>query len=793
MYLWHVLRSSVEDKQSDPSDLRFHCPEFQALVIAPPIVQYANSTCLEDAELSHLLSDLASADPVFQDSLRTNAETPNRRVGVLATTDMQPMQVQSMLEAAAEVLRVHVIPNVLGRCHLYSRWQKGVQKLQAFKNSHGHTRVPQMYVTSDGIRLGWWVSTQRVKKSKQKLTKEQVEQLEELGFVWSVLDEQRELMLRRLATYKSEHGDVNVPQMYVTSDGIRLGWWVSTQRVKKSKQKLTKEQVEQLEELGFVWSVLDEQRELMLRRLATYKSEHGDVNVPWGYVTSDGVRLGLWVGTQRVKKSKQKLTKEQVEQLEELGFVWSVLDEQRELMLRRLATYKSEHGDVNVPQGYVTSDGVRLGLWVRTQRVNKSKQKLTKEQVEQLEELGFVWSVLDEQRELMLRRLATYKSEHGDVNVPWGYVTSDGVRLGQWVSNQRGNKSKQKLTKEQVEQLEELGFVWNVLDEQRELMLRRLATYKSEHGDVNVPQGYVTSDGVRLGLWVRTQRVNKSKQKLTKEQVEQLEELGFVWSVLDEQRELMLRRLATYKSEHGDVNVPKGYVTSDGVRLGKWVSTQRVNKSKQILTKEQVEQLGELGFVWSVLDEQRELMLRRLATYKSEHGDVNVPQGYVTSDGVRLGLWVGTQRVKKSKQKLNIEQVEQLEELGFVWSVLDEQRELMLRRLATYKSEHGDVNVTKGYVTSDGVRLGKWVSNQRVNKSKQKLTKEQVEQLEELGFVWSVLDEQRELMLRRLATYKSEHGDVNVQREYVTSDGVRLGKWVNRQRVKKSKQKLTKE
>ena len=196
MYLWHVLRSSVEDKQSDPSDLRFHCPEFQALVIAPPIVQYANSTCLEDAELSHLLSDLASADPVFQDSLRTNAETPNRRVGVLATTDMQPMQVQSMLEAAAEVLRVHVIPNVLGRCHLYSRWQKGVQKLQAFKNSHGHTRVPQMYVTSDGIRLGWWVSTQRVKKSKQKLTKEQVEQLEELGFVWSVLDEQRELIAR---------------------------------------------------------------------------------------------------------------------------------------------------------------------------------------------------------------------------------------------------------------------------------------------------------------------------------------------------------------------------------------------------------------------------------------------------------------------------------------------------------------------------------------------------------------------------------------------------------------------
>ena len=72
----------------------------------------------------------------------------------------------------------------------------------------------------------------------------------------------------------------------------------------------------------------------------------------------------------------------------------------------------------------------------------------------------------------MLRRLATYKSEHGDVNVPWGYVTTKDVRLGQWVSNQRVKKSKQKLTKEQVEQLEELGFVWSVLDEQRELIAR---------------------------------------------------------------------------------------------------------------------------------------------------------------------------------------------------------------------------------------------------------------------------------------------------------------------------------
>ena len=264
---------------------------FQALVIAPPIVQCANSTCLEDAELSRLLSDLANVDPAFQQSLKTTAVTPTGRVDVVAATEMQPMQVQSMLEAAAEVLRVHVFPNVLARCGQHPLWHRGVQELQAFKNSHCHANVPFTHVTNSRFRLGRWVSRQRTKKSNGKLTKEQIEQLEELGFVWNVLDEQREQMLRRLAIYKSEHGHVNVPRGYVTDDGAKLGQWVRRQRNYKSNGKLTKEQIEQLEELGFVWNVLDEQREPMLRRLAIYKSEHGDVNVPFGYVTDDIVQV----------------------------------------------------------------------------------------------------------------------------------------------------------------------------------------------------------------------------------------------------------------------------------------------------------------------------------------------------------------------------------------------------------------------------------------------------------------------------------------------------------------------
>ena len=568
---------------------------FEALVIAPPIVQCSNSTCVEDAVLSRLLSDLASADPVFRESLRATARTPHRRIDVLAAYDPQNMEVQGMLEAAAELLQVLVFPKVAAGCEWPLRWLKGFQELRGFRDSHGHVRVPIKHVTTGGFNLGFWINTQRKAKLRGRLSEEQVKQLEELGFVWNVYDQQWQQMLRRLATYRSDHGHVHVPQGYVTDDGIKLGLWVNNQRNAKHRGKLSEEQVKQLEELGFVWNVYDEQWQQMLRRLATYRSDHGHVHVPRYYVTDDGIKFGLWVNNQRTAKLRVRHSEEQVKQLEELGFVWNVYDEQWQQMLRRLATYRSDHGHVHVPRDYVTDDGIKLGLWVNNQRNAKRRGKLSEEQVKQLEELGFVWNVYDEQWQQMLRRLATYKSDYGHVHVPQDYVTDDGIKLGLWVTNQRTAKLRVRHSEEQVKQLEELGFVWNVYDEQWQQMLRRLATYKSDHGHVHVPQGYVTDDGIKLGLWVKNQRAAKLRGKLSEEQVKQLEEPGFVWNVYDEQRKQMLRRLVTYKSVHGHVHVPRDYVTDDGSKLGHWVNDQRMAKHRGKLSEEQVKQLEELG------------------------------------------------------------------------------------------------------------------------------------------------------------------------------------------------------
>jgi len=116
--------------------------------------------------------------------------------------------------------------------------------------------------------------------------------------------------------------------------------------------------------------------------------------VPQGYKTDEGIKLGLWVYTQRQAYSKGKLSKERRNRLKELGFVLDPLGASWEENFGLLCQYRDEKGgDCLVPQGYKTDEGVKLGLWVYTQRqaYMHSKGKLSEERRNRLEELGFVW------------------------------------------------------------------------------------------------------------------------------------------------------------------------------------------------------------------------------------------------------------------------------------------------------------------------------------------------------------------------------------------------------------------
>ena len=196
----------------------------------------------------------------------------------------------------------------------------------------------------------------------------------------------------------------------------------------------------------------------------------------------------------------------------------------------------------------------------------------------------------------------------------------------------------------------------------------------------------------------------------------------------------VIELLVEYKRDHGNLCVPKKYVTVNGVKLGSIVHT--IRKGDRKTTVEEKAKLNELGFVWKYHDVLSfNEILELFKAYKEEHGDLLVPAKYCTVDGIKLGSIV--QKIRVGHRKTTVEQKAKLNELGFAWNVsyglaFDD----VLKMLKLYKSEYGNLLIPALYVTADGTKLGKIVRNIRTGMRRTSVEEKRI--LNELGFVWKV-------------------------------------------------------
>ncbi|CAJ1334187.1 unnamed protein product [Effrenium voratum] len=273
--LFVAPRRGVRLRQCVGRVLRKHPGKVDALVIAPPIVQKSDGSLAEEAELKRLLSELAMADPCFRDSLTASVGEKQGRVGILAGRMQSNELHEELATEAASLLGMRVFPHVLEACSASFAWEAALQELARYKLEHGNVHVRSRFVTDTGLKLGLWVSTRRRDRSNGKLSAEQIASLDELGFVWDVLDQMWQKGLEQLKQYREEHGHVLVPTKFKTTDGFKLGSWVSSRRTAMSKGKLCTEQVASLDELGFVWDVLNQMWQQGLEQLQERQLQGG--------------------------------------------------------------------------------------------------------------------------------------------------------------------------------------------------------------------------------------------------------------------------------------------------------------------------------------------------------------------------------------------------------------------------------------------------------------------------------------------------------------------------------------
>jgi len=402
-----------------------------------------------------------------------------------------------------------------------AKWLSKLELLRQYHEQNGHWQVPTLYAI-DGVKLGAWLHNVRhaYKQHSQGvskwLTQERINQLEALGFSFQQESGETKWLskLELLKQYHERNGHWRVPLDYEI-DGVKLGVWLQNlkyaykQHSQGKPTVLTQERINRLETLGFVFQ--KESREEMwqskIELLRQYKQANGHCRVPLKYEI-DGVKLGLWLHSQRVQYNKHgqgkttlSSTLEHMDQLKSIGVDFANNQQQKRSKSKRqsklellgqykhhkqqkrskskwqskvelLRQYKQANGHCRVPAKYEI-DGVKLGVWLQNQRIAYKQHSqgkttaFTQKRINQLEALGFNFQQNHSEEKWLskVELLRQYKQANGHCRVPFNYEI-DGVKLGIWLCSQRAQynkcgQGKTALRQERIDILNAIDPDWN--------------------------------------------------------------------------------------------------------------------------------------------------------------------------------------------------------------------------------------------------------------------------------------------------------------------------------------------
>ncbi len=351
------------------------------------------------------------------------------------------------------------------------------------------------------------------------------------------------------------------------------------------------------------------------------------------------------------------------------------------------AFYKRE-GHLEVKKQYVTESGLSLGAWLLTQRrvyAGTVAGELSEGQVKRLDAIGMRW--VDKRTAQFEKGLAAFKGfvmENGHGDTGSQYMAEDGFPLGKWLSNMRFKYKKGVLGEREARELSKAGMVWDVSRYRWEEYYKAAEKYKKQFGNLDIPCRYMTEDGKKLGIWLNNQKssyLGKENKtcSLDAEQVQRLEALGIRW--------------------------------------------------------EKLQRLDNIGLAWEKEDSWEYRYSLSKAYYKL-YGNLDVSQQYISEEGIWLGKWIYTQRMRYREGTLEAWKKERLDAIGMVWDSASERAfEKGCHALEKYLTQNQEQKIRKNYIMPDGYCLGSWVYRQKRKKREGKLTAEQAEKLKILEYV----------------------------------------------------------
>ncbi|KAH9153592.1 hypothetical protein LEN26_003520 [Aphanomyces euteiches] len=381
------------------------------------------------------------------------------------------------------------------------QWEENLEALRIFKSIHGNLHVPKYYKvkTEDaqwpeklwGKNLGFAVV--RLRQQQETMDPSKRETLDSMGFIWDAFQAHWEKNLLALETYKTIYGHLLVKTSGTTSFvvperdpawprdtwNMRLGYLVSTCR--KKKESLPRNIHDALTAMGFVWKVKDKgtgpgrppristakQHEILeivevqhkLQGHTRFTTLPNPFKVPASSEWPQHLH-GCIVETSKFRRAYR------------MGLLvsWS-------LLMKALQIFKNIYGHLEVPRLFeVSIDDPEwpVHLWAmklgsRIQTIRSGCVKLSEDQREGLDALGFVWNAMELRQHRTLTALKTYKQKFGNLFVPQKFVVPrddpdwpsdvENMKLGRIVNDLRSKKAT--LSKKMRTELEKLEFEWS--------------------------------------------------------------------------------------------------------------------------------------------------------------------------------------------------------------------------------------------------------------------------------------------------------------------------------------------
>lgn len=548
-----------------------------------------------------------------------------------------------------------------------------------------------------------------------------------------VLSNSWDCMYAEAKCYYMKYGDLLPSQSYETENGYKLGQWVVAQRIAYKKGILNKDRIEKLEKIGMCWLTRFERLwEEGFQLAKEYYINNGHLNVPPNCYP----KLASWLIRQRYRYRINQLTEEQYRRLTEIGMVWEFEDIWKQ-KYEEAKKYYETHGNLDIPADFITESGVNLGRWYRTVLNNYKNGALSNEKIKLLEAIGIQWTSIIERKWM---KYYVYASDffklHGHLNVNLNYTTADGSNLGIWISGQRYAYRNHKLSKDKIELLEKIGMCWNRYKDRWKVGFLYAERYFIEHGEINIPINYITTDGFPLGVWISQQRNKYKKGKLSLEQIKLLEKLKIVWNPHNAFWNEGFKYAKEYYNKHGDLNIPGNYITEDNFKLGSWLANQRTRYKNGDLSPEQIFLLEEIKISWNPVENRWKLGYEYAKGYFRQNRHLNVPKNYITDDGFKLGNWIATQRKSYNSGKLEKQKIELLENIDMNWAPQEEKWCIGYEHAKQYllhNKTNNDNRIPYSYISFDGFKLGEWFRSQERQYQNGKLKSDRFALLKQLG------------------------------------------------------------